>query len=55
MFPDCRESGPSKRTWAEWQARGYFPIVKIGRRVFADPAEVRRALNRRFTINATPV
>ncbi len=37
-----------------WQAKGYFPIVKIGRRVFADPDEVRRALERRFKRNATP-
>lgn len=45
---------PSKRTFAEWKARGYFPYVKLGKRVFVDPEEVRRALDRRFKINATP-
>lgn len=43
---------PSKRTFLEWKARGYYPFIKVGKRVFADPAEVRRALERRFKINA---
>ncbi len=46
---------PSKRTFAEWKARGFFPFVKIGKRVFVDPSEVRRALERRFRINAREV
>ncbi|MCX6878701.1 MAG: hypothetical protein NTW21_33545 [Verrucomicrobia bacterium] len=46
---------PSKRTFAEWKARGFFPFVKIGKRVFVDPSEVRRALDRRFKINAVAV
>jgi len=53
VFPD-KSSAPGRRTFMEWQARGYFPIVKIGRRVFVDPEECRRALERRFKINATP-
>jgi len=52
VFPDP-ESGPGKRTFAEWIARGYFPVHRIGRRVFLDPHEVRAALDRRFKINAT--
>jgi len=59
---ECRKTvfgtgseAPSKRTFAEWKARGYFPFIKVGKRVFADPAEVSRALSRRFKINATPV
>jgi len=52
LFPD-KPSAPGKRTFLEWQARGYFPVVKIGRRVFLDPEQVRAALERRFKINAT--
>lgn len=53
LFPD-KSSAPGKRTFLEWRARRYFPVVKIGRRVFLDPEEVRRALERRFKINASP-
>jgi hypothetical protein len=45
---------PSKRCFVEWKALGYFPYVKVGKRVFVNPDEVRRALERRFKINATP-
>jgi hypothetical protein len=51
IFGTGREA-PSKRLFAEWKARGYFPFIKVGKRVFADPAEVSRALNRRFKINS---
>lgn len=54
LFPDTA-SAPGKRTFAEWMARGYFPVVKVGRRVFLDPEEVRASLDRRFKINARPV
>lgn len=54
VFPDCKESGPGKRTFNEWMANRYFPVHKIGRRVFLDPVEVRSALDRRFKINAVP-
>ena len=56
---ECRKAvfgtgpeAPSKRTWDEWRARGFYPHVKIGKRVFANPEEVRRALERRFKIQA---
>lgn len=55
LFPDCDNTGPAIRTWNSWIARRYFPIRKIGRRVFIDAAEARAALDRRFTISATPV
>ena len=53
VFPDP-ESAPGKRTFNQWMANRYFPVHKIGRRVFLDPIEVRNALDRRFKINATP-
>jgi hypothetical protein len=46
---------PSKRSWAEWRARGYFPVVKVGKRVFVDAEDARRALERRFKINAKEI
>jgi hypothetical protein len=51
VFPDP-ESAPGKRTFNQWMANRYFPVHKIGRRVFLDPVEVRSALDRRFKINA---
>ena len=50
VFPDS--SGPAPRTFKKWMANRYFPVHKIGRRVFLDPEEVRAALSRRFRINA---
>jgi hypothetical protein len=46
---------PSKRSFAEWKARGYFGFVKVGKRVFINPDEVRRALERRFKISAKEI
>lgn len=54
VFPDA-ETAPGKRTFHEWMSRGYFPVYRIGRRVFLDPCEVRRALERRFKVNAVEV
>jgi hypothetical protein len=51
VFPD-EATRPSLRSFNEWKARKYFPSVKIGKRVFLDPAQVRRALEKRFTIHA---
>jgi len=51
VFPDS-SSRPSFRAWSEWKAKGYFPSVKIGRRVFVDPVKARQALEARFTIHA---
>lgn len=45
----------SKRCFAEWKARGYYPYVKVGKRVFINVDDVRRALERRFKINAVEV
>lgn len=46
---------PSKRSWASWRARGYFPVAKIGKRVFVDVEAARRAIQRRFTIPAKEI
>jgi len=53
VFP-CESSRPSLRSFREWQARGYLPFHKIGKRTFFDPDDVRRALDRRFKIEAKP-
>jgi hypothetical protein len=51
VFPDP-ESAPGKRTFAEWMRRKYFPVYRIGKRVFLNPDEVRAALARRFKVEA---
>jgi len=51
VFPDA-DTRPSVRAFNEWKNNGYFPSVKIGRRVFVDPVMVRKALDAQFTINA---
>lgn len=51
VFPD-QASAPAKRTWQSWILKGYFPVYRIGRRVFLDPTQVRLALDRRFKISA---
>ena len=51
LFPDPK-SAPGIRTFNQWMANRYFPVHKIGRRVFLDPVEVRSAFDRRFKINA---
>jgi hypothetical protein len=55
---ECREaifgtsnSAPSKRTFADWKAKKYFPVLKVGKRVFCDPEAVQTAIERRFKIN----
>jgi hypothetical protein len=45
VFPG--KTRPSVRTWARWQKAGIIPCVKIGRRVFFDPARVAAALRSR--------
>jgi len=50
LFPDI-DSRPSLRSFRQWQANGYLPVHKIGRRTFFDPEQVRAALDRRFRIN----
>lgn len=51
VFPDP-DSRPGKRTFLEWQYRGYFRHHKIGRRTFYNPEEVAADLARRFRIEA---
>jgi hypothetical protein len=51
IFPD-EEGRPSDRTFTQWRLDGYFPSIKIGRRIFLDPVVVRKALAKRFTIQA---
>jgi hypothetical protein len=49
IWPDPEER-PSLRYFKELQAKGYIPFVRIGRLVFFDPAEVRRALDHKFRV-----
>lgn len=51
IFPD-EKSRPSLRAFNEWKNRGYFPQLRVGRRVFLDPVQVRKSLEKRFTIHA---
>ncbi len=51
LFPG--PEAPSERTWADWKARGYFSVVKIGRRVFCDPSVVRSELIEKFKVPAS--
>lgn len=51
VFPDP-DSRPGKRTFLEWQYRGYFRFHKIGRRTFYNAEEVASDLARRFRIEA---
>lgn len=51
IFPD-EASAPAPRTFKKWMYSRFFPVHRIGRRVFVDPSEVRAALSRRFRINA---
>ena len=45
----------SKRQFAEWKSRGYYPFLRVGKRIFCDVEEVKRALSRRFKINAEEI
>mgnify|MGYP000126731859 FL=1 len=51
LFPD-NIGRPSRRTFDEWRAKGFYRSIKIGRRIFLDTVAVRRDLAKRFTINA---
>ena len=42
------EDRPCEATWVDWRDKGYIPCVKIGRRVWYDPAECHAALKKRF-------
>jgi hypothetical protein len=51
IFPD-KNSRPGLRSFRRWQADGFIPYYKIGRRTFFDPVEVRAEVDRRFKIKA---
>jgi hypothetical protein len=51
VFPDA-STRPSLRAWNELRAKGYISYLKIGKRVFIDPATARKELAKRFTIEA---
>jgi hypothetical protein len=51
VWPDP-SSRPSLRWMREQQAKRTLPYVKCGRLVFFDPAKVRQALAKRFTVEA---
>jgi len=50
IFPE--DDRPSLRCFRSWQAKRLIPFRKIGRIVMFDPLEVRRAIDRQFTIKA---
>ena len=49
VFPD-EATRPCLRYFRELQHKRLVPFKKIGRRTFFDPVEVRRALDRQFTV-----
>ena len=51
LFPD-KKGRPSIRTFRGWQAKGFIPYHKVGSRVFFDPSQVRKALDKQFLIQA---
>lgn len=55
IFKD-QESRPAERTFREWARKGLIPFHRIGgRKVFFDPEQVRRALDRNFEIKAKTI
>lgn len=50
VFPDPA-TRPSFRVFNDWKAKGFLPYYKIGRRVFMDPSQVRKALDKQFKIH----
>lgn len=44
---------PSLRTFNEWRKLGYYPYVKVGKRVFLNSEKVKAALEKKFTIQPT--
>lgn len=43
---------PCMRTFRRYQRQRLIPFVKIGRRTFFDPAQVRAAIDKQFTVQA---
>jgi len=50
VFPD-EATRPCLRYFRELQRKRLLPFKKIGRRTFFDPVEVRRALDRQFSVH----
>lgn len=46
------KSRPASRTWRKWKARKLIPFLKIGKLSFYDPAAVRAALVKGFSITS---
>ena len=51
VFPD-EATRPCLRYFRELQRKRLVPFKKIGRLTFFDPVEVRRAIDRQFSVNA---
>jgi hypothetical protein len=51
VFPD-ENTRPSIRAFNSWKKDGFFSSLKINKRVFINPVQVRKELEARFTINA---
>ncbi len=51
VFPD-EATRPCLRFFRELQRKRLVPFKKIGRLTFFDPVEVRRALDRQFSVHA---
>lgn len=51
IWPNA-ESRPSLRWLRDQQSKRTLPYVKCGRLVFFDPVKVRKALDKRFTVEA---
>lgn len=49
LWPD-KASRPSLRWLRDQQLRKTLPYIKIGRRVFFDPLQVRRAMEKNFGV-----
>jgi len=43
---------PAPRTWRKWKKQRRIPFVKMGRLSFYDPASVRAAILKNFTVAA---
>ena len=46
------DSRMCERSFKKLQADGCIPYVKIGRRIYFDPEEVRQAINKQFKVEA---
>lgn len=51
LFPN-EDTAPCIRTFWNWKSKRWIPYVKMGKIVAFDPVEVRKAIDKKFTINA---